>query len=239
YKTEHVPLNLCYIRNSFTQNIKDKSLRQSAIDTYYHQLETNLKKYPIHGYWIIRSKDKWEFMGQISLDFSALNRKSTIYTNLLERYQSNGMGTQAREELYAKIIPYVGKEVEVTTTKTIVQGKLTEQEKKLPFVQRKEIISKFSRYQEIVLEKNIFQGVVSAISPYNNFGSLISQIRSGASPSMYSDNSIILSYPKIEVSEIIPQYPLIGELRKIVDEIENRNTRLQGINNYETFFKKM
>ncbi|MGI4852041.1 MAG: ACT domain-containing protein, partial [Janthinobacterium lividum] len=31
YKTEHVPLNLCYIRNSFTQNIKDKSLRQSAI----------------------------------------------------------------------------------------------------------------------------------------------------------------------------------------------------------------
>ncbi|MGI4851629.1 MAG: hypothetical protein ACRYGR_06780, partial [Janthinobacterium lividum] len=33
-KTEHVPLNLCYIRNSFTQNIKDKSLRQSAIGLY-------------------------------------------------------------------------------------------------------------------------------------------------------------------------------------------------------------
>ncbi|MGI4850757.1 MAG: hypothetical protein ACRYGR_02305, partial [Janthinobacterium lividum] len=49
YKTEHVPLNLCYIRNSFTQNIKDKSLRQSAISQinesngFRHLAELNQK----------------------------------------------------------------------------------------------------------------------------------------------------------------------------------------------------
>jgi hypothetical protein len=155
----------------------------------------------------------------------------------INRYQSTGAGTEARQAVYAEITPYLGKMIETVNIK-LTKRPLTPYELSLPIQKRTEIEKKITSHKEIQLENFIFSGVVSNISPYNNFSSLISQIRSGATVCHYSQKqkSISLCYPKIDASNLSSEYPRIEELRKITSELENRDTRQMGIEKYQKFF---
>ncbi|MGI4852299.1 MAG: exo-beta-N-acetylmuramidase NamZ domain-containing protein, partial [Janthinobacterium lividum] len=121
YKTEHVPLNLCYIRNSFTQNIKDKSLRQSAIYQtlgsdliYLFSLEHGWSAFDAAGKHIENARENHTGLPIYSLYGPAFKKNLAIFETLdvvIIDIQDVGVRCYTHAAVCAKVFDYASSHV--------------------------------------------------------------------------------------------------------------------------------
>ncbi len=160
---------------------KAQTLDDEQRKLFTSEFNNFLAAYPVDGFWIIKGQQSGKILGRVYLEYNHSEGTSEIYTHLIDRAKSGGVGTKARQQVYEEVLPFVGQTVDSVTLAT-------------RFVKR-------SRSYEIERNQQIFAGIVSNIYPYNNFGSLISQIRSGAQVCVYQNitemEEINLCYPEI------------------------------------------